>query len=173
VGPDNGIFSLVLGRETGWEARSLENSALWRKTLSATFHGRDIFAPVGARLARGVPFDLLGPVCSPAVLEWSSPVRGEGEVQGEIIHIDRFGNCITNVTGEDLRRSGPLENWTVCAGNMNISSILNTYGQSRPGGALALSGSSGYIEIAINQGNAASELGLRSGTTISFLLAAV
>jgi S-adenosyl-L-methionine hydrolase (adenosine-forming) len=173
VGPDNGIFSLVLGRETRWEARSLENCSLWRKETSATFHGRDIFAPVAARLARGVPFDLLGPLCSPAVLEWSSPIRGESEVQGEIIHIDRFGNCITNVAGDDLMVSGPLENWTVRAGGVTISSILNTYGQSRPGSVLALNGSSGYIEIAINQGNAASELGLSTGTRISLSFAAL
>lgn len=170
IGPDNGIFSFVLSRETGWEARSLENEGLWRKPSSATFHGRDIFAPVAARLARGIPFDLLGPVCSPAVLEWSFPVAENGEVRGEIIHIDRFGNCITNVTREALVTSGPLEGWTVYAGSVGIPSIMSTYGESSPGCALALVGSSGFVEVAVNQGNAASQLRLRPGTKISFYL---
>ena len=169
VGPDNGIFSLVLTKERGWEARILENEGLWHKPLSATFHGRDVFAPVAARLARGIPFDLLGPECSPAVLEWSSPDTGKSEVKGEIIHIDRFGNCITNVTTEHLRVTGSLEGWSVHAGNVEIPSILHAYGDSIPGGVLALVGSSGFIEIAINQDNASSRLGLRTGTKILFL----
>jgi len=171
IGPDNGIFSLVLRKETGWEARSIENESLWRKPVSATFHGRDIFAPVAARVARGVPFDLLGPVCSPSLPEWSPPVAGYGEVEGEIIHVDRFGNCVTNVTEEVLRTSGPLKNWTLHAGSVEIPSILNTYGESFPGDVIALVGSSGFIEIAVNQGHAALRLELRPGAKILFSLA--
>jgi hypothetical protein len=169
IGPDNGIFSLVLAKETGWEARSLENEDLWRNPVSAIFHGRDIFAPVAAGIARGVAFELVGPVCFPAVLEWSSPIAGRAEVEGEIIHIDRFGNCITNVTKEHLNAAGPLESWCLRAGGIEIPSILETYGRGAPGSALALVGSSGYIEIAVNQGSAASRLGLHPGTKILFL----
>ena len=133
VGPDNGIFSLVLAKETGWEARSLESEELWRKPVSGTFHGRDIFAPVAAGIARGVAFELVGPVCFPAVLEWSSPVVGRTEVEGEIIHIDRFGNCITNVTKEHLNATGPLESWCLRAGGIEIPSILETYREGSAG----------------------------------------
>lgn len=166
IGPDNGVFSLMLAKETDWEARSLENEGLWQKPVSATFHGRDIFAPVAAHLAIGLSFDLVGSVCAPADLEWSSPIVGGDKIKGEIVHVDRFGNCISNVTRGHLEVAAPLEKWSVRAGSIEIPAILNTYGGSRPGTALALVGSSGFIEIAVNQGSAAKRLGLHPGTKI-------
>ena len=169
VGPDNGLFSFVL-KQTGWEARKLENRQFWKSKLSSTFHGRDLFAPVAAHIARGENFDALGPACDPVFLQWSEPIVGKGEVEGEVIHIDRFGNAIINVMRETLEKQGPAENWTTRAGKTVINSIQQTYGRVAAGKALALTGSSGFIEIAINHGNAAYELGLRSGTRVTFRL---
>ena len=170
VGPDNGVFSLVLKKEARWESRRLENRQFRRNPLSSTFHGRDLFAPAAAHIARGVRFDTLGPACAPTPVEWGEPMIGEAEVEGEVIHIDRFGNAITNVMRETLETRGPVDKWTIEAGETTIDSIELTYGRVRAGEVLALSGSSGFIEIAINQGNAASELGLPQGTKATFRL---
>jgi hypothetical protein len=170
VGPDNGLFSLMLQKETFPEARRIDNGQFGRSPLSSTFHGRDLFAPVAAHIARGVPFEILGPPCDPAFVEWGEPVIGDGEVKGEVIHIDRFGNAIINVMGVTLETLGPFGKWTISAGKTEIDSIEQTYGRVRAGEALALTGSSGFIEIAVNRGNAALELGLAQGTKVTFRL---
>lgn len=168
VGPDNGIFSLVLAREKAWEARSLENPDLHRKPVSSTFHGRDIFASVAAHLAAGTSFDLVGPPCSPVSCEWSVPVVSPKTIRGEVIHIDSFGNAITNVTQELLNEQFPLEKWRAGAGKFSDIPILRTYGLSRPGSIISLAGSSGFMEIAVNEGDAASLLGLVAGSPVWF-----
>ncbi|MFZ2446931.1 MAG: SAM-dependent chlorinase/fluorinase [Syntrophobacteraceae bacterium] len=168
VGPDNGIFSLVLRKETGWRARSLENTDFHRQPASATFHGRDIFAPVAAHLARGAPFEALGPECAPAISEWASPIRTAEGIEGEVIHIDRFGNAVTNITREMPGDLGPSERWSVSAEKASGLPVLGAYGLAAAGSALALVGSSGFFEIAVNGGNAASELGLRPGSKVYF-----
>ncbi|MHC1725060.1 MAG: S-adenosyl-l-methionine hydroxide adenosyltransferase family protein [Syntrophobacteraceae bacterium] len=169
VGPDNGIFSLVLGKETGFEARSLENPQFFHHPVSRTFHARDIFAPVAAHLACGVSFDLLGPVCDPVIPAWGAPAVLEGRIEGEIIHIDRFGNAVTNVFRASLEEQGRAAEWTLQAGKAFVASTLDTYGQAQPGELLILTGSSGFMEIAVNQGNAALQLGLHPGSKITFL----
>jgi hypothetical protein len=170
VGPDNGVFSLVLKKQAPWEARKLENRHFRKNPLSCTFHGRDLFAPAAAHIARGVPFDALGPLLDPTVVQWSEPIIGKGEVKGEVIHIDRFGNAIVNVMLETLEIQGPVKEWTVEAGKTVLNSIELTYGTAGAGEPLALTGSNGFIEIAVNRGNAASELGLAQGTRVSFRL---
>ena len=170
VGPDNGLFSLILRKEAKWEARRLENSQFLRSPVSNTFHGRDLFAPVAAHLASGVDFHTLGPACDLMFPRWGEPIAGRGEVRGEVIHIDRFGNAITNVPGEILEKQGPPCKWSIRAGELTIDSIQQTYGRAGAREALALTGSSGFIEIAVNQGNAASELKLEQGTVVSFRL---
>lgn len=173
VGPDNGLFSLILRKETGWEARKLDNPQFRRSPLSSTFHGRDLFAPAAAHIACGVRFDTLGPLCDPVSPHWEGPIIGRGEVKGEVIHIDRFGNAITNVPSETLEKQGPVGKWTITAGKSEINSIERTYGRVRTGEPLALTGSTGFIEIAVNQGNAASELELGLGAIVTFRLSRI
>jgi S-adenosylmethionine hydrolase len=169
VGPDNGLFSLILKKETAWEARLLENAQFRRNPVSSTFHGRDIFAPAAAHLARGVRFDMLGPVCGLISVPWEEPVVGKDTVKGEVIHIDRFGNAVTNVAIELLEKKAPARKWAVRAGRSAVS-IRRTYGMVEPGEALALAGSTGFIEIAVNQASAASKLELHPGTQVTFEL---
>jgi len=171
VGPDNGLFSLVLRKETGWEARKLENPQFRRNPLSSTFHGRDLFAPAAAYLACGVPFHTVGRVCDPVFPQWHEPAVAQREVKGEVMHIDHFGNAITNVPSDILKKRGPAEKWRILAGRTEINSIQETYGCSSAGEPLALIGSAGFIEIAVNQGSAASLLELEPGTEVSFRLA--
>lgn len=168
IGPDNGIFSFILSRESGWETRSLDNPEFHLQPVSPTFHGRDIFAPVAAHLAHGVPYESLGPRCEPLICDWSSPVATATGLQGEVIHIDRFGNAITNVTRGILEKTAPLDRWLVQPSTASPLPILETYGRELPGSTLALIGSSGSVEIAINLGNAALKLDLRTGTKVSF-----
>jgi hypothetical protein len=171
VGPDNGLFSLILKKETKWETRKLENPKLRRSSVSSTFHGRDLFAPAAAHLACGVGFHTLGPlVLDPISPQWREPIIAKGEVIGEVIHIDRFGNATTNVRSEILEKRGPADQWRITTGKSEIRSIRQTYGRVRTGEALALTGSTGFIEIAVNQGNAACELELDLGTKVSFRL---
>jgi len=168
VGPDNGLFSLILKKETWWEARRLENTQFRRSPMSSTFHGRDLFAPAAAHLARGAGFSTMGPVCDAVLAHWSEPTITKGEIIGEVIHIDRFGNAITNVQSKMLEELGSLDKWTIKAGKSEVGSIKRTYGRVGAGKALALTGSSGFIEIAVNRGSAAWELKLKSGTTVIF-----
>lgn len=154
VGPDNGILSPAL-LLTGARAVSLPIAA----TASRTFHGRDVFAPAAAALARGARLDDLGPDFeAPIVRRTKEAVRREdGAVLGEVIAIDRFGNAITNLLGV---RTG-----VVAAGGRPVP-IRATYADVAVGAAVAISGSTGLLEIAVREGSAARVLGLARGATV-------
>jgi S-adenosyl-L-methionine hydrolase (adenosine-forming) len=166
VGPDNGLLSWVLREASGWEAFSLERPAYWRATISETFHGRDIFAPTAAHLAMGVPAEALGPPCIPQMASWANPVHKKEELVGEIIHIDHFGNAVTNVNRAVLERFVSGSQAAVRIGGLSISPIVDTYGNQETGTLIALIGSSNFLEIAVNQGNAAKNCGFRRGDLV-------
>lgn len=160
--PDNGLLTL-LAESGGLEAvRCISNPAVTRKEISYTFHGRDVFAPAAAHLAEGVEFDRLGESWDqPAYLEIPrARIREDGSLAGGIIHIDRFGNAITNIHCAMLAgfHQGAVE-----AGDVTIQGLSSTYGDGRSHEPLALVGSSGYLEIAVNRGSAAKALGLAKG----------
>jgi len=167
VGPDNGIFSWALLRENHVETRSLENPQYFQPAISNTFHGRDIFAPVAAHLARGAEFGLLGPPCQPYAAQWTTPVRTAEGVCGEVIHIDRFGNAITNLDRETLASFAVPDAWTVHVRDAVTCKTAHAYADGEPGDLVALLGSSGCLEIAVNQGNAARTFGIRTGDPVS------
>lgn len=153
VGPDNGVLSPAL-TESGARAVELRIP----DDASATFHGRDVFAPVAALLARGDDIAKLGrPAASPVVRRTPQPARSaDGGVEGEVVAIDRFGNAITNLHAE----AG-----TVLLGSRAIA-IRHTYADVEVGEALALVGSGGAIEIAIRNNNAARALKLSRGDKV-------
>ncbi len=167
IGPDNGVFSWVLRDTPPLGARSLENAQLQRPTVSATFHGRDVFAPAAAHLASGVALEALGPPCTPLVAEWSTPSLEAGALRGEVIHIDRFGNAITNITAKDLESfaAGPGA-LCVRTKDRTIGPLSRTYGDRQPGRLLALIGSSDHLELAVNRGHCARSLDLKLGDLI-------
>ncbi len=172
VGPDNGLFALVMEtipKERPRETWSLENPVLWRPTISGTFHGRDIFAPVAAHLARGISPDDLGSPCTPLQPEWNrvAMVEEASELHGEIIYIDHFGNAVSNLHRTRLEAFAPLERWIASTGGKTFGPVVAAYGCTPPGTALSLIGSCGYLEIAVNRGNAAEELNIRIGDGIS------
>jgi S-adenosyl-L-methionine hydrolase (adenosine-forming) len=176
VAPDNGVLSYVVRRSPGsragrrfrlgpgQEAVVLNRPGLWREKVSPTFHGRDIFAPVAARLSLGQPITDFGDVInSLAVLPLDAARRAkDGSVTGHIIHIDGFGNLVTDIKEDKL--PGDRPGVLVRVGGRLITGLSRTFAD-RPG-LLALVGSSGYLEIAQRDGNAAATLGVRVGDEV-------
>lgn len=154
IGPDNGVLSPAL-LAPGARAVRLSIPA----TASATFHGRDVFAPAAVHLALGQAFDALGPpVPEPVVRRTPEPHRAaDGSVEGQVVTIDRFGNAITNLLG--------VRGGTVTVGGHEVP-VKHTYADVRTGSAMALVGSSGLLEIAVRDGSAAEMLGLTRGAPV-------
>jgi S-adenosyl-L-methionine hydrolase (adenosine-forming) len=162
VGPDNGVFSWILHRTPGYEARTLDNAEYQRPQVSATFHGRDIFAPAAAHIAIGVVIDAFGPPCTPLMAPWTAPRLEAGTLHGEVIHIDRFGNAVTNIMRKDLERLSPrMEHLKVRTAGRDTAPLSRTYGDHPPDTLTALIGSCGHLEIAVTMGNCARRLGLK------------
>ncbi|MBR8833371.1 MAG: SAM-dependent chlorinase/fluorinase [Stigonema ocellatum SAG 48.90 = DSM 106950] len=157
VGPDNGIFSGVLSQNPALAVVELTKSEYWRTAQpSRTFHGRDIFAPVGAHLASGVPLKHLGREIDPAtlvMLDIAQCSQTETGVVGYIQYIDYFGNLVTNIPGSYVQG----KSWSVQMAGLSIPGC-ETYGNVKVGDAVALVGSHGWVEIAINSGNAKLQL---------------
>ncbi|WP_069131147.1 SAM hydrolase/SAM-dependent halogenase family protein [Rhodohalobacter halophilus] len=170
VGPDNGIFSLI-GDEYEYEAYRLSNSKFWKKKPSNTFHGRDIFAPVAAHLANGVSLSDLGePVEELVTYRWAVPISDRDGIQGWVIHIDRYGNLVTNITSEMIRESVNSSRFRIYAGNTILDKIVPTFNSVEDGEPAAYIGSSDTLEIAINKGNAQEMLGVQKGAQISIII---
>jgi S-adenosyl-L-methionine hydrolase (adenosine-forming) len=163
VGPDNGVLSWTLGREKIKAIRQLENPKYFLKSISHTFHGRDIFAPVAAHLSRGLPLQRLGHELKDFIrLPWPKPAKQRNEIRGEIVHIDRFGNAITNIETGLI----PNRRKIICetAGKWKVSCFFAAfYGAVPANSPVAVIGSSGFLEIAVNGGSAAQRFGLKTG----------
>ena len=164
VGPDNGLFSGVFQLEPSWNVFEITNAAFFRSVVSPTFHGRDIFGPVAAHLSNQVPSAELGPpVANPIRLDAWTVQERDDEVAGRIVHVDRFGNAISNL---GRRRIGDGEVRVRVRNNL-FEGICRTYADVPDGEALVLFGSEETLEVAINGGNAARELGLRRGDRVT------
>jgi S-adenosyl-L-methionine hydrolase (adenosine-forming) len=169
IGPDNGLFTQVLtdqGVVTGENAAlhdaaavELTNPRYRMEEVSNTFHGRDIFAPSAAHYAAGTPLEELGPpVHRVALLPHALPTLRGHEVIGVIVHVDRFGNAISNLRRDDLPPSPTFE-----IAGVAVDGISSTYQDARIN---VLVGSSGLLEVAVQNGSAASTLGLSVGDTV-------
>lgn len=166
VGPDNGVLSWALAHETVRSVRLIGNERLWLQPVSRTFHGRDVFAPVAAYLARGGTFERLGPAVTDFVqLPWPRVQEADGNLVGEVLVVDRFGNAITNLP-EPSAPAKPAGN-VVLAGRRRSCRVAGCYDAVPTGRAVAVFGSSGFLEIAINGGSAATQLRLRAGTRVT------
>ncbi len=180
VAPDNGVLSYVIqpfltrsdadevslhqvGFRPEMEVVAITESRYWRSPVSPTFHGRDIFAPVAAHLSLGIPPIEFGKkITSVTMLPLPHPHQTvDGSLVGHVLHIDNFGNLITDITSADLSQT---ETITVEVGNQLISGLSRTYAEGK--GLLVLIGSSGHMEIALKKGNAASFLHARVGDEI-------
>ncbi|WP_340103352.1 SAM hydrolase/SAM-dependent halogenase family protein [Rhodohalobacter sp. 8-1] len=170
VGPDNGTFSLIAD-QYDYKGIELTNSKFWRPNPSQTFHGRDIFAPVAAHLANGVDFSELGqPIEKLETYRWAVPISDKDGVQGWIVHIDHFGNLISNIPESMIREAGAGSDLKIYVGNTIFDTIVNTFGDVPDGEPAAYIGSSGVLEIAINKGDAREMLGVEKGAQISIVV---
>ena len=163
VGPDNGIFSFALD-EPGSQAWALDRPAYWLPEISRTFHGRDIFGPVAAHCACGISPAQLGtrigdPVRRPALM---AKRLGNGEIGGHVVHVDRFGNLISNIPVSWLGNAI----WECQVGGERIVGPSQTYASAAPGELLLLISSNGTAEIAMREGNASQRLGVRAGAQL-------
>lgn len=162
VAPDNGLLTYVLRERPAARVVSIENAAYVRETISATFHGRDIFAPAAAHLALGVSLDQLGPVVPNALLlPELIPTRSGDIIRGQIVHIDRFGNLITNVPGEWISPQAKVR-----FGAIDLGVVRRTYSEAQSGHAVAVVGSAGFLEIGVRDGEAARVLWKGKGTIV-------
>jgi hypothetical protein len=169
VGPDNGLFSLVIAEanQHGWECQMVElnKPEYWLPAPSSVFHGRDIFAPVAAHLARGIRLDQLGePITYPCLLSYPQPVRTAEGWTGEVVAVDHFGNLSTNILDTHLVGSTPP---VIGIAGKTIHGLVKTFGDRPAGELVALIGTDHDLSISIVNGNAQSELGVSVGDQIS------
>mgnify|MGYP001035363756 CR=1 FL=1 len=170
IGPDNGLFTAALQCEPRRAAVTLTNPAYHLHPTSRTFHGRDIFAPAAAHLARGVPLHELGdPIKQLVTLDLPQPQLHADHIEALVIDIDRFGNLITNLTQRDFdtwRRNTPIA-LSLTINNEMIHGIHATYADVSEGKLLAYFGSTSHLEIAVRNGSAAARLGATTGTPVT------
>ncbi len=171
VCPDNGLASYVLKEYPLGLAVEITKPGFRLPEVSATFHGRDVFAPAAAHLARGVDLRDLGPRLATVVKLKVRKAKMQGSsLIGEIVYVDAFGNLVTNVTEEMCRRicaGSGLSLASVRLGKTEIEKISATYADVAPGAPVALFGSSGRLEISVNGGSAACAFGAARGTTVA------
>ena len=166
VGPDNGVLSWALAKQRVRAIHALENEAYFLQPVSRTFHGRDIFAPVAAHLSRGVPIRKFGPALKDFVhLDWPEPRKLRGGIEGEVVYTDRFGNAITNLEGRLLRGLDRAA-CEIHARRRRVCPLKPFYQAVAPGSPVALVGSSGFLEVAVNAGSASRALGLKIGARV-------
>jgi S-adenosylmethionine hydrolase len=160
VGPDNGLFWPTIEADSGSEVIHLTEKRYWMDTVSSTFHGRDIFAPVAAHLSEGIDLFLMGEkIDDPITLAYPLVRRERDRLVGEVIRVDYFGNPITNIAAEDLPEFLPSEGLSVSIEGFVLKEIHTSYNQVPEGKPLALIGSSNVLEIAVNRGSARADLG--------------
>lgn len=179
VAPDNGVLTLALQGAQEVTVVEITDPEIV-DYASATFHGRDIFAPAAGHLAQGGELEELGPtIYDPKLLPVPNPERSEAGVAGEVIQVDRFGNLITNIPEEWLGRApsaGSAPSGTpddsglmVSVAGEPVGPIRRTYGDVAAGSLVALVGSTGLLEVSVRDGSAAGRLGVESGAPVKVL----
>lgn len=168
VGPDNGLLTEVITSSDTFSAVYLEESTFFRHPVSSSFHGRDIFAPVAAAIAQGASLETLGPPCEePCLLATREPIVSRDSLLGQVIHVDRFGNLITNIPHDLFARHMALLSCTVQIADTSIEGITPYYSAVSPGDILATFTSFGRLEIAQRDGNAMRALKASLGTPVT------
>jgi S-adenosylmethionine hydrolase len=178
VAPDNGLVSLLDRMKRGLSVFALDTAVVVElcppppgRRSGSTFHGRDLFAPAAALCAAGQADRVRGPRLAPVLLPEVRPKirpqgRGRGRLEGCIIHVDRFGNCITSLHRSDL--TGPFSSggFVVRAGTFSVQGFKATYVETEPGEALAVIGSAEFLELSVREGSAAARHGLSIGDAV-------
>lgn len=167
VAPDNGLLGRLAAREKPARIVAVEEPKFWLPRVSATFHGRDIMAPVAARLSLGLPPERLGRSLDELVsLTWPEVLILPRSIRGSVESIDSFGNLITDITETMLAEVPRDESVRIACDEHETLGIFRTYSDQPPATLVALLGSSGRLELAIVEENAAAMLGIRTGTPV-------
>jgi S-adenosylmethionine hydrolase len=175
VAPDNGVLSLIYDREERLSVRHITAEHYFLQPRSNTFHGRDIFSPVAAFLAKGVDPDRFGDEITDYV-RFAAPRPkpvDERTLRGIVLKVDRFGNLITNITATDIPKlfEATPPAFKIAVGNKGqVSRICANYAEGTPGEAFGILGSMGFLEIATNRGSASQLLGAAKGTEVSVVM---
>jgi S-adenosyl-L-methionine hydrolase (adenosine-forming) len=174
VAPDNGVLSLMYAREERLNVRHITSEHYFLQPISNTFHGRDIFAPVAAYLAKGVEHEKFGEEITDFV-RFNAPrpkPTDANTVRGVVLRVDRFGNLITNFTPQDapalFQQTPPA--FKIVVGKREISVMRSNYAEGAPGEVFGILGSMGYLEIVANRGSAAQLVGSGKGTEVQLIL---
>ena len=174
VAPDNGVLSMVYAREERMHVRHITSDHYFRQPVSNTFHGRDIFAPVAAYLAKMVDSHKFGDEIEDYV-RFAAPrpkPTGENRLRAVVLKVDRFGNLITNVTPEDAPAlfGAAATGFKIVVGNKEITEIRTNYAEGAPGQVFGVLGSMGYLEIVANRAAAAQITGAGKGSEVNIVL---
>jgi len=170
IAPDNGVLSMIFSREPH-KTRHITAKKYFREPVSNTFHGRDIFSPVAAHLRRGVPPSKFGRLVKDHLRStFEQPVRtGRRCWSGAVLKIDRFGNLITNFRLSDFPTL-PERPFELMAGVLPVSRMVTSFAEGAPDELVVIEGSSGYLEVACNQGSAARKIGCGPGAPVELVV---
>ncbi|MBR55265.1 hypothetical protein CMK19_16030 [Candidatus Poribacteria bacterium] len=168
VCPDNGLLSIISKESPMGNSVAIENDSYFLPHISNTFHGRDIFAPVAAYLAKGIPMSEFGPsVDNLHKINFSHINSDNSQIEGQIIWIDNFGNAVTNISQQSINQILPNLELQISFANQKIFGLCSAYNQAKIGEAIAIIGSSEHLEISVNQGSAQQLYGLSIGDFVS------
>jgi len=167
IGPDNGLFSIALKAETVKQAVVLTNQKFFLSEISSTFHGRDIFAPVAAYLSLGVKPESFGPLFkSWHEISFPDPAMKQGNLTGEIVHVDAFGNLVSNIDRKSLLQFSKGRFFVIKIAKRTMRGLKKGYWEGRKDEPMALIGSGGFLEISIREGNAQKILKVKRGDRV-------
>jgi S-adenosylmethionine hydrolase len=171
IGPDNGLFSFIYREAERLRVHHITAAHYFTTASGQTFHGRDIFAPVAASLAKGVPSGYFGDEIADFIkLNVPTAKRTERTIDGHVVHIDRFGNLITNITAKDLQpllgEAGATSAVSVSLGGREVEGLKKFYAESPPGQPGAIVNSSGHLEIFLYRQNARQALAVKRGAAV-------
>jgi S-adenosylmethionine hydrolase len=168
VAPDNGVLSMIYEREA-CTVRHITAEHYFLNPISPTFHGRDIFAPTAAWLSKAFQTEAFGEVVTDFVRFTMPKAKSSGQaVKGVVLRVDAFGNLMTNLTAEDIP-IGALDGGAIklAVNGKPVLKFVQTFASGNPGEAIAVVGSAGYVEVAVNRGNAARTLGVNRGAEVT------
>ncbi len=167
VGPDNGLFTFALRAEILKQVVVLTNQKFFLPKISSTFHGRDIFAPVAAHLSLGVKPQSFGPsIKSWRKIFFPDPPLKQGKLVGEIVHVDGFGNLVTNINRKSLLQFAQGRPFVIRVGKRIIRGLKKGYWEGDKDEPITLIGSGGFLEISVREGNAQNVLNIKKGNRI-------
>lgn len=163
IAPDNGLVTEVLFGSEVTHAVEIRNLPLLHGDISATFHGRDVFAPAAALIMTGLPLPEVGPpVTDPVLLPATQPIRTGDAIIGSVVHVDRFGSLVTDIPG------AAVNNGFIEVEGVATIPVMRTYTDVASGTGVALIGSRGFVEVAVRDGSASATLGVGRGASVKW-----